>query len=139
MACLLGILLNLTGIGLPPVIAPMLDILGRAALAFGLLLVGTGLTLGAINTSRAMIARTTGLKLVVLPALVALTCGAFGVGGLAATIAVLFGGMPTATNAYILARQLGGDAELTAGIITVQTALSMISLPILLSLLALVV
>ena len=37
---------------------------------------------------------------------------------------------PTASSAYTLARQLGGDAPLMAAMITVQTALSFVALPV---------
>jgi malonate transporter len=40
--------------------------------------------------------------------------------------------LPTASAAYILARQLGGDYELMATIITVQTLLAGIMMPIML-------
>jgi len=45
---------------------------------------------------------------------------------------LLFAAMPTATSAYILARQLGGDAPLMATITTAQTLLAMLSLPLVL-------
>ena len=50
-------------------------------------------------------------------------------------MAVLFNGSPTSAASYILVRQLGGDAPLMAGIITVQTALAMVTLPLVLTLL----
>jgi hypothetical protein len=37
---------------------------------------------------------------------------------------------PVATSAYILARQLGGDAGLMANIITVTTLASLVTLPL---------
>ena len=55
--------------------------------------------------------------------------------GLLVQVAVLLAALPTATSAYILARQLGGDAPLMAGIISGQTLLAMVSIPVLLSLL----
>ena len=48
---------------------------------------------------------------------------------------ILFYSLPTAPSAYILARQLGGDARLMTGILTTQTALSIITLPLWLALL----
>jgi predicted permease len=47
---------------------------------------------------------------------------------------MVFAAVPTATSAYILARQMGGDAELMAAIITAQTLLSMLTLPVVLML-----
>ena len=58
-----------------------------------------------------------------------------GLEGLLVKVAVLLASLPTATSAYILARQLGGDAPLMAGIISGQTLLAMVSIPVLLSLL----
>ena len=47
---------------------------------------------------------------------------------------VLFFALPCAPTAYVLARQYNGDAHLMAGIITLQTLLAMLSLPVLLHL-----
>jgi predicted permease len=46
--------------------------------------------------------------------------------------AILLAALPTATSSYILARQLGGDAPLMAAIISGQTLLGMVTLPLLL-------
>jgi hypothetical protein len=40
--------------------------------------------------------------------------------------------VPTAMNGYVLARQMGGDAELYAAIATIQTAFSFLSIPLVL-------
>jgi malonate transporter and related proteins len=47
---------------------------------------------------------------------------------------VIFHALPMAPSAYILARQMGGDARLMAGILTTQTALAIVTLPIWISL-----
>jgi len=44
-------------------------------------------------------------------------------------VALLFGAAPTASSAYTLARQMGGDAPLMAAIVTIQTGLSFLTLP----------
>ena len=59
---------------------------------------------------------------------------ALGLSGLLVQVAVLLAALPTATSAYILARQLGGDAPLMAGIISGQTLLAMVTIPLMLSL-----
>jgi malonate transporter len=58
-----------------------------------------------------------------------------GLGSEAAGNAVLFTALPTASSSYILARRLGGDAALMAAIITLQTILALITLPLALTLL----
>jgi predicted permease len=135
LACLLGIAVNQAGLGLPPVIEPLIAILGRGALPLGLLAVGAGLRLGAGTGDGRELALACGLKLALMPLLAALACWGFGASGVAASVAVLFNGLPAATSSYILARQLGGDAPLMARIITLQTALSIGSLPLVLILL----
>ncbi len=135
LACVLGIALNLTGLSLPPVVAPMVAVLGRGALPLGLLAVGAGLSFAAGPAEGRTLVLACVLKLAVMPALAALACLVFGAGGVAASVAVLFCGLPAATSAYILARQLGGDAGLMARIITLQVAVSVVSLPVVLLLL----
>lgn len=130
MATLLGFVLNLTGLGLPPIIEPLLEILGRAALPLGLLAAGAGLDLAAARASTRPLLLTSLVKLVVVPATAFAMAQVFGLEGVALVVTVLFLASPAATNSYILARQLGGDATLMASIITVQTALSMASIPV---------
>jgi len=54
----------------------------------------------------------------------------FGLQGENLVILALCGGVPTAMNGYLLARQLGGDAPLYATITTLQTAGSFLTLPL---------
>lgn len=134
LACLIGIALNLAGIGLPPVAAPTLDILGQAALPLGLMAVGAGLDFRVMREAAHPVFAATGLRLLAMPAIAALTCWAFDVQGLTAAVVILFSATPTATSAYILARQLGGDAGMMAGITTLQTAAALVTLPLVLTL-----
>ena len=133
VACALGIALNVSGIGLPPVIGPFLEIVGRAALPLGLIVVGAGLDLSAARAAGLPVAVAGGLRLIALPAVTALACQALGVSPVAAFVAVLFNGTPASASSYILARLLGGDARLMASIIAVQTTLSMVTLPLVLT------
>ncbi|MNT75985.1 hypothetical protein D3C72_2149370 [compost metagenome] len=60
---------------------------------------------------------------------------ALGLPAMESSILVLFFALPTAPTAYVLTRQLGGDSHLMAGIITLQTLLAAVSLPLALQLL----
>jgi predicted permease len=135
LACLLGLGLNLSGVGLPPVLGPMLEILGRAALPLGLMAVGAALDFRALGRGGRLLGLSALLKLLVLPLLTAAAALALGVEGVALRVAVLFNALPTASTAFILARQLGGDYRLMAAMITTQTALSLLSMPLVLGLL----
>ena len=55
---------------------------------------------------------------------------ALGLTGPAALAVILLNALPTAGAAYILARQLGGDAPLMAGITATQTVLAAFAIPL---------
>lgn len=135
IACVLGIALNLSGIGLPFVTGELLEIFARAALPMGLLTVGADLDLRAVRTGVLPVLVSSGVKLLILPLLTALACWLLGIGDLAMAVAVIFAALPTATSAYILAQQMGGDAQLMAGLLTVQTLAAVVTMPLLLLLL----
>jgi predicted permease len=71
-----------------------------------------------------------------MPLVTFLVLKAFGLGGQAALIAILFHALPTASSSYVMARQLGGDAPLMAGICALQTVLAALTVPVALLLLA---
>lgn len=135
LACLLGIALSLSGAALPLGVTSVLELLGRMALPMGLLAVGAGLDLRALRGGgRALVAASL-IKLLFLPLLAFALAGLWQLDLLTTSVVVIFAAVPTATSAYILARQMGGDAELMAGIITAQTMISMLTLPVVLILL----
>ena len=135
LACLLGGLFNLSGLGLPSVVGDMLRILSRAALPIGLLAVGAGLDLAAARHAKSVAAISSALKLIALPAMTYALARAFGADPVTLTVGVLFTALPVATSSFILARQLGGDTGLMANLCAVQTLLAMVSLPLVLVLL----
>jgi malonate transporter len=135
LACALGILLNVSGLGLPPVLESLLAALGSAALPLGLMAVGAGLDLGAARSAGARVATAAASKLLLLPGLTAAALFAFGIGGTAYGVALLYASLPCSASAYVLARQLGGDAALMASIITVETLAAILTMPLVLTLL----
>jgi predicted permease len=96
----------------------------------GLLAVGAGLRPRALGNALRPILWASGIKLVAMPLVTAPLCALLGVRGPALAVAVIFAALPTATSSYILARQLGGDAELMAALLTTQTVLSALTLPV---------
>ncbi|OJX79508.1 AEC family transporter [Magnetospirillum sp. 64-120] len=130
IACLVGAGLNLTGIGLPPIIGPFLKILAQASLALGLLCVGAGLDLGAVRGAGRVVAASLVLKLAALPLAVGALGWWFGLRGETLAATILYAAVPVAANAYVLARQLGGDFRLAAAIITASTLVAAATLPV---------
>jgi predicted permease len=106
------------------------DSLGRASLALGLLLVGAGLQVWGLLRPAPATLVTSALKLIVMPIIAITLAHAFGVSGPALAIVACCGGVPAASSAYVLARQMGGDTTLLAEILTVQTILAAITMPI---------
>ncbi|MBA1145545.1 AEC family transporter [Ectothiorhodospiraceae bacterium WFHF3C12] len=135
LGCVAGALLNLSGVGLPGGLDRITGTIGRGALPLGLLTVGAGLSIQAAWRRRGVIAMGSVAKLAVLPLLCLAAARVFALGELEMRVVVLFGALPTATSAYILARQLGGDGPLMAGLLTAQTLAAVLTLPVTLVLL----
>ena len=130
LACFGGIALQVLGLGLPVVIEPVLKALGQASLPLGLLCVGAALELGSVRSWVRPVAYSSLAKFVIMPLATVGACHVFGLDGKAAIAAVLFQALPTASSSYIMARQLGGDAPLMAGIVASQTLLAAVTLPL---------
>jgi malonate transporter len=135
LACLGGFALNTMEIGLFDLASAMLEILGRAALTLGLLCVGAGLDLGRLGRNPPAVLAASTLKLVVMPIATWGFCRLLGVEGVPAATALLFTAAPISASSYVLARQLGGDAPLMAGLITLSTILAAATMPLALALL----
>ncbi|WP_300271391.1 AEC family transporter [Halomonas sp.] len=130
LACLVGIGLNVSGIGLPGWSAATVELLGRAALPLGLVAVGVALRPAALVRRDRGIWASHLVKLGLMPALALALALLLGLDPVSRDVVLLFAALPTATSAYILARQLGGDAEMMAALITGQTLLAMVTLPL---------
>jgi hypothetical protein len=135
LACLSGFAVNSLGVDLTGVPHDTLAILGQASLTLGLLCVGAGLELARLGRSRLATFATCVLKLALMPAATALACRLLGIEGVTAAVAVLFTAGPIAPSSYVLARQLGGDALLMAGLITLTTIAAALTMPLTLVLL----
>ena len=133
-SCAAGIALNRIEIAIPPPVHVFAEALGRSSLALALLMVGAGLRLTSLLQPSPAALLASALKLVVLPAL---AIGAGHLMGLSATglgVVAISSSVPSAPAGYVLARQMGGDAELLAQILTMQTVLAALTIPIMISL-----
>jgi predicted permease len=128
LACLLGLILNFTGV--PDFIYETISVLGNASIALTLLAAGAGLKLAAAQVSRRLLAFNMAARLIGMPLLVFFLCWLAGLSGLARTVTVISASVPTAATAYTMARKMGGDAELMAQLVTFQSIASAITLPL---------
>jgi len=130
---LLGITWGYFELGFHPLLAGTLGPLSSLALPMGLMTVGAGLQLSVLRGASTPFVMSSILKLLVMPVIAAGIGYVLGFELLLVQVMILLAALPTATSAYILARQLGGDAPLMAGIISGQTLLAVVSIPLVLS------
>ncbi len=135
LACLGGTLINLSGIGLPGGTDRLLSLLAAASLPLGLLCVGAALKPEELGGEVPALAWSSLARLIGMPLLAWVIAQILGLPAMETTVLVLFFALPTAPTAYVLTRHLGGDSQLMAGAITLQTLLAAASLPIILTLL----
>jgi hypothetical protein len=136
LATAAGAIVNASGLALPHLLLEPVTIAGRAALALGLLTVGAGLRPKVMAGRPVLVLAATAAQLLLKP-LVALAVGmVLGLHGPALAIAILACAVPTATSSYILARLLGGDAELMAALVTTTTVGAVLTLPLVFRLVA---
>jgi malonate transporter and related proteins len=135
-ACAIGLVLNILHLPLPHIWHEVADALGRSSLAIGLLVTGAGLHLAGMFRPSLAAAVAVFLKLALMPVLAIALAHWFGLSGSNLAIVAVCSAVPASSSAYVLARQMGGDAPLLAQIITLQTILAAITMPIVIALLA---
>ena len=136
LACLAGALINFSGIGLPFGSDRLLSLLAAASLPLGLLCVGAALRPEQLGGEIPALGWNSPARLLAMPLMAWLVAYALHLPAMESTVLVLFFALPTAPTAYVLTRHLGGDSQLMAGVITLQTLLAAASLPIILTLLS---
>jgi len=114
----------------PASFGPGLKAVGQASCPVGLRCVGAALELGSVRQWLRPVGYASVVKFLIMPVVTLYACHLFGLDGKAAIAALLFQALPTASSSYIMARQLGGDAPLMAGIIACQTVLAAVALPL---------
>ena len=130
--CAVGALFNVLHVPKVPVVMSTVELLSAAALTMGLVVAGAGLNFGYVHSRRWLIASVSVVKLLVLPVLMWGLCRLAGGDNTAQGVALLVGSAPGAAASYVLARQMGGDAPLMAGIVAFTTAASLVTIPLLL-------
>lgn len=137
VACVIGIAMQATGLQVPTLIEPAVRALGVASMPLGLLCVGAALNFSGVRSWAQPVAVSSAVKFLAMPGLTLAVGHALGLTDVALMVALLFQALPTASSSYIMARQLGGDAPLMAGITAAQTVLAAAAMPAVMTLLAL--
>ncbi|MDK3017361.1 AEC family transporter [Pseudodonghicola flavimaris] len=127
--CIIGLALNAADLPLPEFVGQTLDLIGRAALGVGLLAVGAGIGLRRLFDLSGRLALGVLLRPVLSPLLFLTVAAMLGLSQVEALAGSLIFAVPAASNGYVVARQMGGDADLYADIITWQTLVSIGLMP----------
>jgi malonate transporter and related proteins len=128
-----GLVANMMGISVPSFAEPAVVRIGQASLALGLMAAGAGLQLGQIFDTASRVRIGVALLCIrhlCLPLLAALLVVLFGLNTTQATVLLMFSALPTASNCYVLAARMGYDGAFVAGLVTLSTALGIVSLPL---------
>lgn len=134
IATVAGLTVHGMGWSLPGPVLPVLDRLGSASIALGLMTVGAGLHWRGLHRELPLGLWFLSIRHLLLP-LVAMTLAwALHLPPLQALVLVVFAAMPTASSAYVLAARMGGDGPYVAGLVSLSTVLGAISIPVFLAL-----
>ena len=129
-SCVVGIAVNVLDIPLWLGLQQLLKLLATCSLTMGLLCVGAALQFTQVKNKLSLVLMNSVWRLLCIPMLAWGMCVLFGLNEVATQVLVIFFGLPTASASYILTKVLNGDAPLMASIISMQTLLSMVTLPL---------
>lgn len=130
-ACLIGLTLNLYDVKIPYIIMETMDIIGNAAIGIGLLCIGSSISFARLMKYSWQVCMGVSLRLILCPGLFLIIANFINLDHMQTLTGVLVLAVPAASNGYIIAKQMGGDAELYVDILAWQTVLSMLTLPLL--------
>jgi predicted permease len=128
IACIVGLLFN--WLGLPDILYETIGIIGAGGLGLALLAVGAGMNFGQAAQHKMLLTVGVLTRLIGMPAIVIAMSWLVGLDGTARTVAIIAGAVPTAASAYVMARKMGGNAELMSSIVTFQVIVAFSTLPL---------
>jgi len=128
IACAVGLLFN--RLGLPDILYETIGIIGAGGLGLALLAVGAGMNFGQAAQHKMLLTVGVLTRLIGMPTIVIAMSWLIGLDGIARTVAIIAGAVPTAASAYVMARKMGGNAELMSSIVTFQVIVAFFTLPL---------
>ena len=132
LAIIVGFVFSVANAKDVPIIHETTRLLGLGAIPVLLLGLGANIKIRNLSIQMSPLVISCVLKLAIFPLIVYLVSDYFDFNTTEKIVLVIFGCVPTAVSSYTLAKQLGGEAELMTTIITLQTALSFITIPLIL-------
>ncbi|MGL4226103.1 MAG: AEC family transporter [Rickettsia sp.] len=130
IASLVGFVFNYSNLELHLGLKKTLDSLSNAALAIGMLNVGAGLNFTIRPELLHNVMFTSFVKLVAFPLVSVIVLWLMSIEGIDRSVGILYSCLPCASTAYVLSRQLDGDPDSMASIITFTTFFSVVTISI---------
>ncbi|MBM3649211.1 MAG: AEC family transporter [Alphaproteobacteria bacterium] len=132
----LGLAVSAVGLPIPTPVEKWLDLLGAAAAPCALFAIGLFLSDKSIKSGLAEAGLASTIKLLLQPALAALILPLFvDLGSVTGKVALLMAALPTAANAFVLAKQFEVQVEQNSASVLLSTAFSVVTVSALLVLL----
>ena len=132
----IGFMFSLTDITEVPILHETTRLLGLGAIPVLLLGLGANIRIRNLAIKSSPLIVSCVFKLVIFPIIVYIISWYFDFTETEKIVLVIFACVPTAVSSYTLAKQLGGETQLITSIITIPTALSFVTIPIILALIA---
>jgi len=129
IATAVALLCNIFRVPIPAPVDATLGRLGACAIAIGLMCVGATLSLKGGRGSAPLVSWMIGVKLLLTPAAAIFIAWALDLPPVERQMVLLFGALPTASSAYVLAARMGGNGRLVAVTMSIGTLLSAVTIP----------
>lgn len=124
LSALAGILFSLSNLTMPVIIDRALDILRGMALPLALLIIGASLSFEKFKPRFLIVLISSLLKIILIPGMGLILFKLFSLSPENYLPALIILASPTATLAYILAKEIGGDPDFAVAAISICTILS---------------
>ena len=134
-AVIFGLILNFVNIPIGPVLDNTINYLGQGAIPLIMVTLGLSIDFSALSRSKSMIVFTSIMKLAFFPLVAFFVAGYLGLVNLESTISIVEAAMPSGMMSLLLAITYKLDFELTSDCILINTVISLITLPVIISIL----
>lgn len=129
IATALGLAANLAGLTIPGPLEPVGSRIGATSIPLGLMAAGAGLQLRSLAGNKLLSACMLSVRHFLLPVAAWLLARTWHLNAAETTTLLIFSALPCSSSCYVLASRMGYNGALVAGLITVSTAMAVLSLP----------
>jgi predicted permease len=133
ISCLAGLAVSFIGVQMPMTLSRTLGSLGSMALPLALISIGAGLSTRNVRDGLGAAMLAAAFNVALLPLTGFILCRFWGLTQAEMLVGLIFLACPTASSAYIYARQLNGDPAFAGNVILISTLMSALALWLVLS------